>query len=50
MVQSIKDDGSIDLFTHYRHLAMNREFYIQGIGRNLMEGSAELTIKEIGND
>lgn len=37
----------VSLFAHYRHPAMDKEFFVQGIGRNLMEGYAELTLKEL---
>ena len=51
MEQKLMDrDGIISLFAHYRHEALNKEFYVQGIGRNLIEGRADLTLKEIGND
>lgn len=44
----IDTDDVISLFNHYRHEAMNKEFFVQGIGRNLIEGRADLTLKEIG--
>ncbi len=48
MEQNLADiDGMISLFNHYRHPAINKTFYVQGIGRNLIEGSAHMTIKEI---
>lgn len=51
MEQKLMDrDSIISLFTHYRHEALNKEFYVQGIGRNLIEGCADLTLKEIGDD
>ena len=39
---------NIGLFDHYIHPALGREFYVQGISRNLIEASANLTLKEIG--
>ena len=49
MVQKLRDtDDVVSLFNHYRHEALGKEFYVQGIGRNLIEGRADLTLKEIG--
>lgn len=49
MVQKLRDiDNVVSLFNHYRHEALNKEFFVQGIGRNLIEGRADLTLKEIG--
>ncbi len=49
MEQKLTDtDDVVGLFNHYRHEALNKEFYVQGIGRNLIEGRADLTLKEIG--
>lgn len=49
MEQKLRDiDNVVSLFNHYRHEALNKEFYVQGIGRNLIEGRADLTLKEIG--
>ena len=42
--------GIVDLFTHYRQAFMGKTFFVQAINRNLTEGSAELTLKEIDND
>lgn len=42
--------GIVDLFTHYRQAFMGKTFFVQAINRNLTEGSAELTLKEINND
>lgn len=52
MVQKLDDCGGIvGLFNRYIHPAMpNKAFYVQGINRNLIEGYAELTIKEVWND
>lgn len=49
MTQNLTDsDGTtVGLFAHYRHPCMDKTFFVQGIGRNLMEGYAELTLKEI---
>ncbi len=44
------DDTTVGLFLHYRHKALGKDFYVQGIGRNLMEGRADLTLKEIDNE
>ena len=49
MEQKLRDiDNVVSLFNHYRHEALNKEFFVQGIGRNLIEGRADLTLKEIG--
>ena len=49
MEQKLRDiDNVVSLFNHYRHEALNKEFFVQGIGRNLIEGHADLTLKEIG--
>ena len=49
MEQKLRDiDSVVSLFNHYRHEALNKEFFVQGIGRNLIEGRADLTLKEIG--
>jgi hypothetical protein len=40
-------DGIISMFRHYVHPALGKEFFVQGIGRNLMEGYADLSLKEI---
>lgn len=45
-----KDVSKIGLFTHYRHPALGKTFFVQGYSRNLMEGRADLTLKEISND
>lgn len=49
MAQKLRDiDNVVSLFNHYRHEALSKEFFVQGIGRNLIEGRADLTLKEIG--
>jgi hypothetical protein len=49
MEQKLRDiDNAVSLFNHYRHEALGKEFFVQGIGRNLIEGRADLTLKEIG--
>lgn len=52
MTQKINDCAGIaNLFYHYTHPAMTeKEFYVQGVSRNLIEGYAELTLKEVWND
>lgn len=52
MVQKLDDRGGIvSLFNLYKHPAMtDKVFYVQGISRNLIEGYAELTVKEVWND
>lgn len=49
MEQKLRDiDNVVSLFNHYRHEALDKEFFVLGIGRNLIEGRADLTLKEIG--
>lgn len=49
MEQKLRDiDNVVSLFNHYRHEALGKEFFVQGIGRDLIEGRADLTLKEIG--
>lgn len=52
MTQKLEDRmGIADIFNLYVHPAMpNKIFYVQGISRNLIEGYAELVIKEVWND
>lgn len=48
LTQKLDDkEGIISPFLHYIHPAMGKEFYVQSIDRNLMEGWAQLTLKEI---
>lgn len=48
MEQKLRDiDNVVSLFNHYHHEALGKEFFVQGIGRNLIEGHADLTLKEI---
>lgn len=42
-----EDGGIVSLFAHYRHPMMGKTFFVQGISRNLEEGYAEMTLKEI---
>lgn len=47
MEQNITEAGApAGMFGHYRHPAMGKEFFVLGIGRNLMEGTAALKLKE----
>ena len=41
------DGGIVSLFAHYRHPMMDKTFFVQGISRNIEEGYAEMTLKEI---
>lgn len=52
MTQKLDDRaGIVGLFNHYKHPAMSDKiFYVQGISRNLIEGYAELTVKEVWDD
>ena len=40
--------GVVSPFWHYMHPALGKTFFVLGISRSLMEGSAKLTLKEIG--
>nr|WP_298672095.1 hypothetical protein [uncultured Prevotella sp.] len=47
----VDNNTNIDPFRHYIHPALSdKKFFVQGINRNLIEGSAELSLKEIDND
>lgn len=47
MEQRLEDEGSnVNPFNHYTHPAMDKIFFVQGISRNLMDGTALLNIKE----
>lgn len=52
MTQHMTDihGGFVDTFAHYRHNFLNKNFFVQGISRNLAEGTAELTLKEIDSN
>jgi len=51
MEQHLNDDDSIiSLFNHYTHPTLGKTFFVQGIGRSLIEGRANLSLKEIEND
>lgn len=41
------DGGVVGLFEHYRHPAMDKMFFVQGVSRNLESGGADMTLKEI---
>lgn len=47
MEQNLFDNSGISLFNHYTHPAIGKTFFVQGIGRNLIEGTAKLTLKEV---
>lgn len=51
LTSAIQDvNGWVSLFNHYRHEALGKEFFVQGISRNLRGGYAELVLKEVAND
>ena len=51
MVQKIDDHMNLaEFFNHYVHPALDKEFYVQGISRNLIEGYTEITMKEVWDD
>jgi len=46
--QHLNDDAGVAaLFNHYRHAALDKTFFVQSLGRNLIEGRADLVLKEI---
>ena len=46
--QQLEDiEGIVGIFNHYRHPALDKTFFVQSIDRNLIEGSATITLKEI---
>lgn len=48
MTQRVTDTpAAVGLFNRYTHPAMATRFFVQGISRNLHEGTAELNLKEI---
>lgn len=47
MAQNLIDGADVSPFYHYHHEAMGKDFFVQGVGRNLIEGTASLTLKEI---
>ena len=48
MEQKVTDSDDVaGLFHRYRHEALKKDFYVVGISRNLEEGRADLTLKEI---
>lgn len=48
MEQTLTDGEETGLFLHYRHPALSdKEFFVEGITRNLMEGCAYMKLKEI---
>lgn len=49
MTQKLRDkagEGLVNPLQHYRHPAMGRTFFVQGISRSINEGSAEMDLKE----
>ena len=50
MEQNLIDtEGTASIFNHYTHAAIGKDFFVQGIGRNLVEGTVNLTLKEINS-
>ena len=50
MEQKLIDTDDVSLFNHYNHEELGKDFFVQGFGRNLIEGRADLTLKEINDD
>lgn len=47
MTQNFEEGDYISPWNLYRHPAMGKTFHVEGISRNLAEGTAEVTMKEI---
>lgn len=47
MTQNFEDGTHISPWNLYRHPAIGKTFHVEGISRNLREGTAEITMKEI---
>ncbi len=47
MTQNFEDGTHISPWNLYRHPAIGKTFHVEGISRNLYEGTAEITMKEI---
>ena len=46
--QTLSDaDGVVSMFNHYTHPALGKSFFVLGVTRNLMEGAATLTLREM---
>ncbi len=41
------DGGVVSIWNHYRLGTIDKTFYVQGISRNLTDGTADMTLKEI---
>lgn len=52
MEQKLMDKGdTVSIFNHYTHPAMaGKTFFVEGVSRNLMEGRADMKIKEVEDD
>jgi hypothetical protein len=51
MQQTVSDIPTVvSRFFHYVHPAIGKSFYVLGISRNLQQGAAVMTLREIGND
>ena len=51
MDQNITDRGiSFPLFCRYRNKAIGKTFFVQGVSRNLTEGTMAVSMKEVGCD
>lgn len=51
ILQNVDDKAGIKRFDIIKHPALKgKEFFIQGISRNLMEGESVLNLREIGDD
>ncbi len=48
--QTISDTGIVSMFNHYTHPALGKSFFVLGITRNLMDGAAIMTLRELDNE
>lgn len=47
LTQNFEDGDHVSFFNLYRHPAMGKTFHVEGISRNLTEGTAEIVMKEV---
>ena len=47
MEQTIFDGADVDRWAHYTHPALNKTFFVEGITRDITDGTATLQLKEI---
>ncbi len=50
MTQNFEDGSYVSPWNHYRHPAIGKTFHVEGITRNLYDGTAEVKMKEVKNE